>query len=106
MDGGKNLGNDVCQPPQHPQVDPIQLRGLAGWSPAGVVQMELQVSEYFCLFWGGNGEGEGVILLPAPEFQVRKLSALRITHLTNSDRCKEGIENPSLFLILGGRIPC
>lgn len=44
---------------------------------------------------------EGFVLLPIPVFQLRGLSALRITDLTAKHRSKESIECFSLFLILG-----
>uniref|UniRef100_A0A8B9CSF1 RPTOR independent companion of MTOR complex 2 n=1 Tax=Anser brachyrhynchus TaxID=132585 RepID=A0A8B9CSF1_9AVES len=37
---------------------------------------------------------------PVPDFQIRRLSTLRISGVTSKDRCYEGIENLSLFLIL------
>ena len=47
----------------------------------------------------------GVILFPIPGIQVRRQSIPRLIHLTSKDRCKEGIENLSLFLILSGQFP-
>ena len=69
IDGGKWLGNHICLLPQHSWVDPIQPHGLVA------IQVEKQVSKPFHLNCGG------FILLPIPDFQVRRLSTPRITHL-------------------------
>lgn len=54
-----------------------------------------------CVWWGGVG---CAVLFPIPDFQVKKLSALRISYLTIKSRCKEVIKDLFLFLILSNHV--
>ena len=47
----------------------------------------------------------GVYSAPGPVFQLSGLSTLRIAGLAVKDRSEEGVENFSLFLLLGVDVP-